>query len=257
MTTNDIIKNYKSCFFISPHFDDAALSVGSLMITLVKSGLSVTVINIFTQAYHGGQTLSAKKYLKLVKYNSPQKLIKDRRNEDYQALTSIGVKVINLNYTDALWRIFIPKNNIVKLLSRIIPELHYVYPVYRFQIETGKISNRDLPLIQSIATDLRKVILKNPQTAIFCPIGLGGHVDHCIVRQATEVATRPYFWLDQPYAYRMSHGNTDTLAHLKANPIPVNLTAKNQLLKYYQTQISALFSPGKIPKLTETIYEQY
>jgi LmbE family N-acetylglucosaminyl deacetylase len=256
MTLPEIIKNYKSTYFISPHLDDAALSVGGLMQELVKVKVDVTVINIFTQAHNQGQTLSAQKTLRDAKQATAVDLFNARVQEDAIALKSIGVKVINLKYTDALWRTYEPDNVGHKIISQVIPEFRHIYPIYRLNIETGNISAKDNLLMSNITADLNKIIAKKPKMAVFCPLGVGKHVDHCLVRRAVEKFIQPLYWQDQPYAYRQKHVDYQGRLNMKFNLIPVNFKQKANLINYYQTQITSLFTDGKVPELIEIIYEQ-
>ena len=128
---NNIVKNKRPVFFISPHFDDAALSAGSLLSYLSKK-TSVTVINVFTKC-GPINTLSARAYLRQLKCHSAEELYLQRAKEDKNFFSSIGAKSVNLNYVEALWRQFEKKP------GKTLAELDHIYPTYRFHIISGKI----------------------------------------------------------------------------------------------------------------------
>src|SRR5579859_3047345 len=135
-----IIKNKQTCIFISPHLDDAVLSAGGL-VKFLSSKTKIMVINIFTQAIDGKQTVSAWKYIKDMGYNKASDLFADRQKEDKEALFQLHISPINLGFPDALWR---KKNNFVaKTLGNVLPEFKHVYPTYRFHITNGKVSSAD------------------------------------------------------------------------------------------------------------------
>ena len=237
-----IISRRLPCFFISPHLDDAALSAACLMRFLVNRGVPVTVINVFTRALDGPQTLSAQRLVHLSGYSTASSLYLARLTEDAQALATIGVKVINLDYTDAPWRRRPDQPRLVQSLATLIPEVSHLYPVHRLHITSGRVSPHDLGLIGLLAARLQLLI---PQSAaVFCPQAIGGHVDHCLVRSAVESRFHPVLWLDQPYAQRVA-SSPDGFTFPTRHPF------KKTVLRLYKTQIGLLFPSGKIPLLEE------
>lgn len=242
-----IITRRLPCFFISPHFDDAALSAASLMRYLVKSGVRVTVVNIFT---HPGtvshQTLSAKKYVSSTGFSDPVKLYSARQSEDYQALSRLGVQVVNLDLTEALWR---RRELPAPLfpLSRFLPEIDHIYPLYRWHIIRGVISPHDQPTVVRLTDKLAKII--PARAVVFCPLGIGGHVDHVLTRVVCDRLFKPIYWLDQPYYFRQK--NSLRCPGLSQEKFPVNVKLKKKFISLYRTQVTRLFKNGKIPLLEE------
>lgn len=191
-----IIAKKIPCYFISPHLDDAIFSAGGLMSKL-RGKVDMTIINVFTSAGVGGQTLSASTYLKQCNESDAQLLFAKRIKEDQVAGQMLGAKVINLGYQDALWR---TKSK----SSYPIPELNAIYPTYRLHVSKGHISRHDFPLMQDLSARI-KAIIKEPEFYIFAPIGYGKHVDHVLVRDVVTqsfAANRIIYWSDFPYYFR-------------------------------------------------------
>jgi len=241
-----IIKHHLPCYFISPHLDDAALSAACLMHYLVRKGVPVTVINVFTKGGSGPQTWSAKKAVAVSGYASPDSLYAARQDEDFVALSKIGVRVINLGYTDAPWRRRPVSGRLAKLLEPYLPEVSHIYPTYHWHIASGRVSPSDQPLINQLCTDLARLI-DSSNSVVFCPEAIGGHVDHALVKTAVSRCFSPIRWLDQPYS--LVHP-----APRENFSFPTSHTYKKSLLRLYRTQIGLLFPSGKIPLLEEQFF---
>ena len=287
----DLIKKIKlqkiPVFFVSPHLDDAALSCGEL-IRKLGTLTSITVINVFTRAGNGRQTVIAKKAVKASKFLSALDLYIERVSEDKKALESINAKVINLNYIDAPWRKIKKPSIIRKTLSILVPEFIHVYPTYRFHISNGKIAKEDNELITKINKNLKEIISKN--SIVFCPFGIGNHVDHLLTKKAVEKCFDPIYWMDQPYFQKKKPSKCHCEEHHdsgRRSQVPdgtwrsnlyqqrdcfapivarndkkpevefsrfifkVNVKSKRQLISFYRTQINLLFPGGRIPELSE------
>lgn len=246
---NHIILNKIPCFFVSPHFDDAVLSSGSLIKFLSKK-TKVSVVNVFTRAEKPPYSLSAKSYLKQCNYHNADKLYRDRMKEDQQVLNSLNVSISNLHFTDALWRKKNPKC-LSKVLGSLVPELYYVYPIYLF-IEQGKISKHDMKLLSKLSISL-KIIPK--KAIVFCPLGIGNHVDHVITSQVcTKLFKNVVFWSDFPYSIREKDKTNIKVNKFRKFVYSVNFSEKQKLIQGYKSQYAALFKDGKITKHQEIFY---
>ncbi len=248
---SEILKNKKTCYFISPHLDDAALSAGEIMRYLATK-TEVMVINVFTRPGRGGETLSAKKTIKTSQFRNAEELYKNRVQEDKKALEKINIKVVNLGFVEALWRKKKINNFILNLLSKFIPEFGHVYPMYRVHIQSDKISDYDSKLIEEIADRLKKTIKQN--SVIFCPVAFG-HIDHNVTRMAVERNYEPIYWMDQPYLQRgLSERVSENLKFIFE--FETDKKQKEILIQDYKTQADSLFPGGKIPELKEIFYKQ-
>ena len=250
---NDIIRQQKTVYFISPHLDDAILSSGDLIAYLAPR-TPVVVVNVFSKIHHHPATFSAKRFVSLCGYSSPTKLSVDRVIEDDQIFKKIGVRKINLDFIDGMWR---RKNNLSPLMStlgKIIPELVHLYPTYRFHLNQRQIAPPDYQLIKTIYSSLEKII--TPNSLVFCPLSVGNHIDHLIVRQVCEKLPHPlFYWTDYPYILDAKNANSPDIDYPNQTfSFQNNLSQKKSLIKGYRTQIKMLFGQNKLIKLLPEKY---
>src|SRR3989338_4946817 len=195
-------KKFK-CIFISPHFDDAVLSCGSLLMHLTGK-TSITIINVFTKAHKKPYTLSARKFLKESNGGSDATvLFKERFKEDKNVLSSLNVKIINLGLVDALFR----KKNNFNFLGKVFPEINHIYPTYKWHV-VRRISPHD-----HATTQLKKILKKfnGEKILVFAPYGIGNHADHVITRKVCEdLFDNLILYSDFPYNLRANnYGHAD------------------------------------------------
>ncbi len=237
-----IVKNKTACYFVSPHYDDAVLSAGALLSYLAKH-TTVVIITVFTQAGPKPYSLSAKAYLNQCGYTDADQLYSDRTKEDKLVLRKIAKKVIDLDFTDALWRRKYQPTMMMRQISKLVPELGLIYPTYRLHVSKGRIAKADTKTFQDIRQALQNVISED-RRMIFCPAGIGGHVDHVLVRKVCEATFSPVvYWSDFPYD-QSSTANFSEDMHMFT--FEQDLSSKYALIKGYQTQFTAMFKSGLI-----------
>lgn len=244
---NQIVKSKSKCVFVSPHFDDAVFSAGGVIQELVKNGVSVTVINIFTACGTTSNSLSAKVYLKQCGYDNARVLYKDREIEDASTFKTLKIKHINLGFTDALWRTK-PMNLFMKYASQIIPELGLIYPTYRWHISTGKVSNYDIDTVNSIVGKINSIKEFSESKYVFAPIGIGNHVDHLVTNKVIKKYKsnkKILLWGDYPYV--LKH---DIKKERLLNFAP-DWFKKEILLRKYTSQFKAIFGNLGVSKIDE------
>jgi len=167
--------------FISPHFDDVALSCGGLVWNLVQQGHTIEVWTIF------GGFPPDQRFSEFAEENhaawgkSGEQAIRMRMGEDHAACSRLGAITRHFPWPDA---------------------------IYRRDPQTGAPwvnNNEDLfgkpveePLVTAITQMLQGEI---PQDAILVlPISLGNHIDHRAVAAAGEHSGRVnYYYADYPY----------------------------------------------------------
>lgn len=242
----DITKHRRPCYFISPHLDDVVLSCGELLRELAGK-TPVTVITVFTKAAAEKPTLSARKAVAVTGFPTGAALYAARRKEDLVALNTVGIQAKHLGEVEALWR---RKQHgpLRRWLGRILPEVVHLYPTYRLHIASGHVASSDAQTVDRIAAKLKRHI---PEDAVvFAPLGIGGHVDHLVTRQAVERIVTPVYWYDQPYYFRL-HGQKRPGSQRSVQELRPKKPKKAALAAYYRTQISLLFPDGAIPELRE------
>jgi LmbE family N-acetylglucosaminyl deacetylase len=243
-----IIQDKRPCYFVSPHFDDAVFSAGSLLFAL-SGQTKLVLVNVFTKA-GSRHTLSAKAYLRQCQAPDAVKLYKERLAEDKGAVSGIVDEIVNLGFTEALWRKERDISKVRSFLGRFIPESVHTYPTYRFHVARGVIALSDRKLIAK----LRKYLQTLPSDAvIFCPRGVGDHVDHLLVREACLQSQRQIVqWVDFPYSER----EKDSLASQdgwKLWTFPVQVREKRKLMQAYRTQYAPMFGAESV-KLPDERY---
>lgn len=238
-----ILKN-KRIYIISPHQDDAVLSCGGLMAQL-SGKADITVVNLFTNGNKGPYTLSAKRFLNMLKEPDAVRLFEKRKLEDKTVLTKLKAKIINLDLEDAMFR---RKN--VSVIGKIVPEFDHVYPTYRWHFSKG-ISKIDYALAD-VEERLKKIVKSDD--IVLAPYGIGGHVDHMIARRVCEKNFKSVIlYSDFPYNVRTSYFGTKG-RNFDRFILKPDLSAKEKLVKMYETQFLGLFPDTTLPSHEEIYF---
>lgn len=229
---------YKDLYILSPHFDDAILSMGSLMYTL-QGKVTIHTVNIFTQAHNGPYTWSAKRFIHASTFTNAKDLYEERNLTDKNALRFTGSKRINLGFQDALFR----KKSQNSFLGNYIPEYDHVYPTYSLHI-IRHVAQYD-PCMSALKQKMQKLIPRN--AVVFVPYGVGNHADHVITRNiARDLFPECFYYLDFPYTL-----HAQNLIHLPNQysiiPFPIDQLLKTKLFSFYKSQQKNLFSNNNIP----------
>lgn len=250
-----IVKEKTHCLFISPHLDDAALSAGGL-ISYLADHVPVTIVSVFTEVHDGLPTRSAKAFVKQCGFKNARELFTERRKEDKLLFNKIGVKVINLGLFDVLWRKKRNESMITRIMGTVMPEFIHVYPTYRFHGESGKVASNDKKLKTALKKKLLKVIDGNRECVIFCPVGIGGHVDHVITRDVCKSTfDNVIYWSDFNYSLEFTNENNFINKNkLKLAYFNKKLPSKRKLIEGYKSQLNAIFPHGKIPLVSDFFY---
>ena len=171
---------------VSPHRDDAAFSCGLLIAALLCAGAQVTVLNIFTVSSY---TVVPERFHRLTYDEVVSAVSEQRRREDEdfarkaRAAGQGSLHLHDLAWKDAPLRLDIPTHQVVAL-----------------PLAEEEWKRQATQLSQEIA-------FITEQDAVFAPLGLGGHVDHGIARDAAMLVVDPGklgLYEDLPYAARMS-----------------------------------------------------
>lgn len=249
-----IISEKINLYFISPHLDDAMLSCGDLLSRL--SGLvDITVVNVFTEAAFPPYTLSTKNFLKQCNSKDAFELFKKRREEDKKIWNEMGIKVINLGFIDAQWRKKDKLNFLQSALTKFIPEFSHIYPTYRWHIIKGEISKSDNFLMDNIKKEILGIVNTKEKYLIFCPMAVGNHVDHVVVRNCClEVFGKNLIlWSDFPYNDK---GGSDFFGRedYQKTSFSFDKNRKWKLIKLYESQFDALIKDGMRNLIDEKYY---
>lgn len=242
--------------FLSPHLDDAVLSCGAL-IEAQAQGRQIIVATLFTEAVPSPHTRAARSFIRQCTVSDAGELFRARQSEDRAVLQDMGVESIHLGEVDALFR----RRRKPPVLGssaweRLLPELTHRYPTYRFDIALGRIAQGDRALIRQLRSDVAGLMAQTQAELLFCPAGVGKHVDHLITREVGKGhPDNVVMYSDFPYD--LAAGPDET--HMsKLGFVPwtwdTGLDAKPGRIRQYSTQADALFPSGVIPRKPETYF---
>jgi LmbE family N-acetylglucosaminyl deacetylase len=249
----ELIEQGTPLVVLAPHLDDAALSCGAL-ITYAASRTSVTVVTFFTEAGQAPYTMSARRYLRQVGARNAQAVYQQRRDEDRAALEPIGITCVHAGLTEALFRRR-PQGGTRSRLARLVPELAHTYPVYRTHITSGQIAAGDAGTLRE-ACDVIVRVAGAGEKLVLAPLGIGGHVDHVLVRRAAEGSiARVAYYSDFPYNQRDPvHDAFIERNHLVETVWSEPAEAKTELIRTYGSQMQSLFRGEGIPLVPEVFF---
>ncbi|MGH3097126.1 MAG: hypothetical protein ACRDMV_14155, partial [Streptosporangiales bacterium] len=141
-------------------------------------------------------------------------------------------------------------------LARLIPEATHRYPTYRLDIARGRIARADRSLDGRLAEKVSMLMEHMTSPLLFCPIGIGRHVDHIITRQiGNRFGERVIYYADFPY--NQSHG--PDAAFIASRGLvqwlwDEGIEDKPAHIRGYRTQAYALFPDSHIPQVPETYW---
>jgi len=218
--------------YLSPHLDDAALSCGGQIFQQTGNGARVLILTIMAGPPPPGEFSPFARELH-ERWELPEAATVVRRREDAAACAVLGVDFRHWEIPDAVYR-------------RDHQTDAVIYPSWSDVI--SGIAPVERPLINHLA---RRMASFHTAGKIICPLGVGNHVDHLVVRAAAEQAfSTLVYYEDLPYA----HAGRGVLELLKSDaaewiPESVPLTrpallAKARAIRAYRSQLSTFFTDG-------------
>lgn len=239
---------------LSPHLDDAVLSCGALLKEEAQRR-DITVATLFTEHAEPPHTRAGRTFVRQCSAPDAGSLFEERKVEDREVLDGLGVRTLHLGVEDALFRQrrAFPGSALVK---KVVPELVYRYPTYRYDIALGRISRGDRALIADLRIRVGKLLEQTSAELLFCPLGTGRHVDHVITRLiGTYFPDQVVYYADFPYSLSFPADSRFIGEHqLQSASWDKGLAAKEALIRGYGTQADALFPDGRIPQVPETYF---
>jgi len=168
--------------YVSPHLDDAVFSCGGLIARQKARGDEVVVITVCGGDPPMGE-LTPFAYDLHRRWGGEGSPMGLRRAEDHVACGRLGASVVHLPIPDAIYRrsaqgeAFYPDNGSL----------------------FGAMAAGDSGRIDEAAAALERAV--PPESEIYLPLGIGGHVDHLLTRRAAERLVHPrWYYRDLPYA---------------------------------------------------------
>ncbi|MCX7680355.1 MAG: PIG-L family deacetylase [Anaerolineae bacterium] len=170
--------------YLSPHLDDVVLSCGGHIWQQVHAGEQVLVVTVFAGSPPPFLSDFAAEMHR--RWQLPADAPAIRREEDIAALNLLGARFQHWPYTDCIYR-------------------HTVEGHFPYSSEEA-LFGAIHPAEETLIAGLARRILALPLThegLLYVPLGVGGHVDHRIVRQAAERSgCHLQYYEDYPYVER-------------------------------------------------------
>ena len=223
----------RQCLYLSPHFDDAALSCGGLIRQLVLAETQVLVVTIFAGEPPRADIspFAAGMHARWGGVAHPATM---RREEDRKAVDLLGADYLHLAYPDAIYR-------------SAGGSFLYASDEDLF----GPLRPEDMGLVSQVAASVDGI---GPlrDTTIYAPLAVGNHVDHQLVRDAILSLDAPssivVFYEDYPYVEEPG-ALTQALEALRPEQWELELRefdeqclkAKIEAITAYQSQMATLF----------------
>ncbi len=176
--------------YLSPHFDDAALSCGGQIARHTAAGESVLVVTV-TGGDPPDETPSdtvallhqrwAASLAAAGQAGAGAAIVAQRRAEDRVALAVLGAEPLHLAFLDCIYRCG--------------PDDAALYPGPADMF--GPFNPADEATAAALAAAFAAL---PPARRVYLPLGVGGHVDHLATRRAAEqVFVAPVYYEDYPY----------------------------------------------------------
>jgi LmbE family N-acetylglucosaminyl deacetylase len=177
--------------YLSPHFDDIALSCGGLAWEQVQAGQPVEIWTVCAGAPAPGEPVSDFAQSLHDRWQTGTEAVAVRRVEDEAAIASLGAQMRFWDLPDCIYRRLPGCAWLVNGEDDLWQPLH--------PQEEG--------VVESLSAWLQAGL--QPGDRLVSPLTLGDHVDHRLVRAAVEraagrVGTPVWYYADYPYAIRSS-----------------------------------------------------
>jgi LmbE family N-acetylglucosaminyl deacetylase len=213
--------------FLSPHFDDIALSCGGMVWekaqeedapvwTICGGEPPAGELSAFAEALH-------------TRWQTPSEAVRQRQMEDEASCQLLGASPLHFPIPDCIYR---PGGD-----SGIF---YYASEESLF----GDLHPAEQPLVERLAQELAQALPENAQ--VVCPLTLGGHVDHRLTRAAAErLGLSLWYYADYPYALQAAETlktHQEAGWHSQVHPISLaGLHAWQEAIAAHRSQISTFW----------------
>jgi LmbE family N-acetylglucosaminyl deacetylase len=222
--------------FLSPHYDDIALSTGATVRLLANQGLEPETIVVFGAEPDRSQPLTPfARSLHDAWRLSAEEVIASRRAEEHAAAAVLGARTRVLPFRDAIYRgeLYLSNDDLF-----------------------GAPAAAEASLPASIAATLELGNSPTAETRIYAPLGVGKHVDHqTVFRAASELAAQGWdVWFYEDIPYALKPGALETrLAEAIGNRSLVP-TARVPVRETWEQKLDAILS---YPSQLDTVFTSY
>jgi LmbE family N-acetylglucosaminyl deacetylase len=224
--------------FLSPHYDDIALSTGATVRRLADHGLTPETLVVFGSEPDRGQPLSNfAQQLHQAWGLTANQVIASRYAEESAAAQVLGAKTRVLPFRDAIYRghVYLSDDDLF-----------------------GVPATTEASLPGAIVDSLQLGESPDSGTRIYAPLAVGKHVDHQLVHQTAKNLARTgwevWFYEDIPYSLK-PHALENRLAEIveaaESRLEPVATVAAEPV---WERKIDAILC---YPSQLETVFKQY
>lgn len=171
--------------YLSPHFDDIALSCGSLVWEQVRSGDAVSIWTVCAGSAPAGELSPFAKELHL-RWETNHDATAQRRLEDLRSCHRLGATCQYFTIPDCIYRINPHTGEFLYISEESL---------------NGPLKPADTQNIALLGEEIKRCIPQD--VTLVCPLGLGDHVDHQLTRLAAEgLDQTEWYYADYPYVLR-------------------------------------------------------
>jgi LmbE family N-acetylglucosaminyl deacetylase len=244
MTTSNMTKSVY--LFISPHLDDVVLSCGGYISHLTVAGECVFIATVITADIPSGTPLSWLARRNHLTWRLGDAPFGARCREDIAAAEMLGAQHAHLGLLDAAYRRDVDGKPLYTKNTVGVP----VHPDDWRHFE---------PIIRQKLQELLGRYVGD-DVEVFCPLAVGEHVDHVIVRQSVEALCKPQnitYYEDYPYANRpnavQKRLNSDGAGQWQPRLTalaPAEIEARIAAIGCYASQVPGLF-PSSLERIQE------
>ena len=209
--------------FLSPHFDDVALSCGGLVWDLANQGNQVEIWTVMAGYPPNDNYSQFAQETHDVWGQAGKDAIDMRRKEDQAACDILGAIPRYLQFLDVIYRRFEDSGK---------PVVHNDEELFHNPPEPS--------LVQVIADELTRQLPSD--AALVLPMGLGGHLDHrAVVQAGARLSLVDFYYADYPYILKSF--DSPLLKNDKYQKLPrflsnEALTAWQEAVLCYRSQLS-------------------
>jgi LmbE family N-acetylglucosaminyl deacetylase len=224
--------------YLSPHFDDVALSCGGMVWEQVQARQEVEVWTICAGAPGPNAVISDYAQELHARWGTGPEAVFARQAEDERALRWLGAGPRYWDLPDCIYRRLPGGNCLVNGEGDLWQPLH--------PAEQGIVDHLAAWICQGLARPASPM-----DTRLVSPITLGNHVDHSLVRAAAEIAAQSshieaWYYPDYPYAVKPNmnwSGKVGENWQQTCQPVSrAALAAWQEAVASYASQISTFWS---------------
>ena len=237
--------------FLSPHYDDIALSCSGTVALLAAAGARPEIAVVFGAEPDPGQPLSAFASELHRRWGlSTDQVIQERRREESAAASLLGAVSTSLGWSDAIYRGTSYQND---------------------EQLRGPIADAEAILPAQIAADLADRSRSRAMTRFYAPLSVGQHVDHqiCFSAALELIAGGWEVWFYEDIPYALAHGALEerlTLIDAAWEAMaPAGIrsqrlvpTARIDISSVWETKLTAILAyPSQVPTIFRHLASDY